>query len=218
MCMYLCWKGRRGWGGGEGGSILIAELIPVLNILIVPEGQNLQAAIFFLSSRPVMFVDDQISVSLNQPAALLNLAWPITPAGNVAQSMLHITILVSMGSSCLWLCAGMLAVICSLAVSLQKDDLCGTVLYLLVYVRSLFLWVTVRCYQNFMDLCAAANTEGENPLCHLYTPLFQTWQWWKLLQSSTLRSPLLSGSLLSPFLCLILRELALKSKHLKAYC
>lgn len=105
---------------------------------------------------------------------------------------------------------GTLAVICSLAVSLQRDELCGTVLYFLVYVRSLFLWVTVRCYQSFMDLCAAANTEGKNPLCYLCTPLFHTWQWWKLLQSLTLRSPLLSGSLLSPFLCLILRELALK--------
>lgn len=57
----------------------------------------------FLSSRPVRFVDDRISAGLNQAVALLNLAWPITAAGNVAQSMLQLTVLVLVDFSWLWL-------------------------------------------------------------------------------------------------------------------
>lgn len=63
----------------------------------------------------------------------------ITPAGNMAQSMLQLTILVSMDFSCLCLRGGgdTGSDIFS-ALSLQKDELCCTVLYLFVCARSLF--------------------------------------------------------------------------------
>lgn len=127
----------------------------------------------FVSSRPVRFVDDRISVGLNQPVPLLNLAWPITPAGNVAQSMLQLMILV------LWIfnvCAytvGTLAVMCSLAMCHCRRMSLWHCVVLLVYVRSLFLCATVRCCKSFMDLCAAGNAEEENPPPSVHTSVFR---------------------------------------------
>lgn len=128
----------------------------------------------FLSSGPLRFVDDWISAGLNQPVALLNLAWPITPAGNMAQSMLQLTILVSVDFSCLCLRGG----------DAGSDIFSGSViaegwalLHCLVpfcVCQVTFLWVTVRCYKSLMGLCAAASAEGENPLPSVHTSVSDT--------------------------------------------